>query len=286
MLVGESFMPRKITPAQLKSKLRQIENQQKRAVSQFNQAVRKYNQEARAHNSRVRANRAKINSELAKLQRQSTTRYTVFSTSVYSLHRAYVQLENRADVDYVGEDYLLDLSEQETANSLQVMNALLQDEVEQGEQSEDLRSTKITSELQKISQDLDNRWRGAIYSLSPQNPDAARHFCTSAREIFTQIFEVKAPDQSVLEILPDCEVTDRGTPTRRAKIEFLLRRKGMTSEELEEFVEQDVENILQLFRVFNDGTHESSVRFDLGKLISIKKRVEDGIIFLATIVDN
>ena len=59
---------------------------------------------------------------------------------------------------------------------------------------------------------------------------------------------------------------------------------SITDDALEKFVEQDVNNILELFRVFNDGTHGSAGKFDLPQLNKIKKRVEDGIMFLAQIV--
>ena len=85
-------------------------------------------------------------------------------------------------------------------------------------------------------------------------------------------------------MLPGCERTQQGTPTRRAKIKFFLRQNGMLDGELEDFVEQDMENIVQLFQVFNEGTHGTAGKFDMQQLTAIKKRVEDGILFLAHLV--
>jgi hypothetical protein len=48
-------------------------------------------------------------------------------------------------------------------------------------------------------------------------------------------------------------------------------------------VDEDVKNVLSLFRVFNDGTHGSSGKFGITKLLSIKNRVEDGIAYLFSI---
>jgi hypothetical protein len=106
------------------------------------------------------------------------------------------------------------------------------------------------------------------------------------REIITQILEVKAPDSEVFALLPKCDTTDRGNPTRRSKIRFFLHRQGMTEDRLEEFVENDMENIVQLFCVFNDGTHGSAGTFDFSQLNAIKKRVEDGIMFLTEIIGD
>lgn len=292
-------MVRRVTPSQLKSMLRQAQNKQKQAVNKFNQEVRRYNQkvkqainkyneDVRAHNARVRANRQRLKSELAKLNRQSTTtHYVAFRTSVHTLHETYARLEQRAETQPLDSSYnrVLDLSEREAANSLEVMNLLLGDEAETEQPTDDLQDATLKDELRKISEDLDDRWSGAVFSLNPHNPDAARHFCTSAREIITQILEIKAPDTEVFSLMPECDRTEEGKPTRRAKIRYFLNRKGMTDDIFNEFVEQDMENILELFRVFNIGTHGSAGKFDLHQLSSIKKRVEDGIMFLSQIIN-
>lgn len=57
-----------------------------------------------------------------------------------------------------------------------------------------------------------------------------------------------------------------------------------TDADLETFVEDDLENVIELFREFNDGTHGGAGRFDLRQLGSIKKRVEDAILFVYRIV--
>ena len=123
----------------------------------------------------------------------------------------------------------------------------------------------------------------ALYSLSPENPDAARHFCTSTREIVNGILEVSAPDGSVEQAMPGCERTDRGRPTRRARIRFLLVQRGLANEELEDFVAKDVDDITELFRVFNAATHGSAGRFDLRELGAVKERAEAGIFFITRI---
>lgn len=137
--------------------------------------------------------------------------------------------------------------------------------------------------LQELLPELSNRWKGALFSLNPENPDAARHFCTSAREVFVQILDVNAPDDKVIEKSPDCDKTLQGQPTRKEKIKYLLGRSGILTEEAVNFVDEDVKNVLSLFRVFNDGTHGSSGKFGLTKLLSIKNRVEDGITYLFSI---
>lgn len=300
-------MARRMSASQLKSKFRQIQNKQQQAINKYNQAVRNYNQNrnqaiskfnssidnynnaVRNHNNKVRNNRTRIKNELAKLQSStsSSTRHITYTTSVQSLHQSYEELKRTSNVTYSQDSFhnqILELSEQENANSLETMNILLGDVENSSEDSEEeLRMSKILDELQKLSEDLDARWKGAVFSLSSQNPDAARHFCTSAREIFTKIFQIKAPDKDVFELLPDCNKTERGNPTRRSKIQYWFRRKGIANDELEEFIEKDIDNILKLFHVFNEGTHGSTGKYAISQLLAIKKRVEDGILFLARI---
>lgn len=283
--------------SQLRSKLRQAQNKQKQAINKYNQQVRQHNQnvrravntynnEVRKYNSRVRANRQKVISELNRLRSRTTVRYEVLRTSAITLNTTYQNLDSREqefqNIEH-GNDFL-DLSEKENANSLAVSNAFEGDtEPNDNLDESDLVSTNITTELSQISQDLHDRWKGAIFSLNPNNPDASRHFCTSAREIFIQILDVYAPDEQVLISFPDCDKTDNGAPTRRWKIKQILVNAGILNEAAIEFVDEDVKNVLQLFRVFNDGTHGSSGRYEINKLLAIKERVENGILYLSKI---
>ena len=296
-------MAQRISASQLQSKLRQAQQKQQQAINKYNQAVRqhnqnvktainKYNQEVRAYNSRVRANRQRIKNELTRFSNQlshtTTTRHVVYRTSVETLHSSYTRLENYAESQQLDPRYnhILDLSERETANSLEVTNQILGHENAGDTTAEEFENAELLDGLRKISPDLDDRWNGAVFALNPRNPDAARHFCTSAREIITQILEIKAPDTNVFALLPNCQRTDHGNPTRRSKIKYFLHRQGMTENTLEEFIENDIENIVQLFQVFNDGTHGSAGTFDFPQLNAIKKRVEDGIMFLTEIIGD
>jgi Predicted pPIWI-associating nuclease len=279
-------VPRRVTPAQFRSMLRQQEQKRRRAIQNYNRAVDKYNREVRAHNARVRANRARLRSELARLARQPTARVTTtYRVSVESLHSSFVRLESapaRGTWGPAGED-LFDLAEGETANSVHALNAFLSPSGVQDDRP-DLRSTSLKDELREIEPDLDQRWRGALFALNPSNPDAARHFCASSREILVSVLDIEAPDAEVLGAVPSCATTEEGRPTRRAKVEFCLARKAVASPELADFVERDLDNVSTLFGVFNKGTHGSAGSFDLDQLASLKARVEDAIRFLHRLV--
>jgi len=290
-------MPRRVSPSEVRSKLRQAQskynsavrahNQQVRtAVSKYNQAVNSYNSAARVHNARVRANRERLRRELAKLERAaSRPAYVNLRTSVSNVQHYYSRLEARAETGIYSEHYngILDLSEREAANSAGVMNALL-DNPEDAGTVEDLTTSELDHILSELSGDALDRWHGALFSLSPRNPDAARHFCTSARELLAMILDTFAPNRRVLEAMPDCETISSGVPSRRAKIRYFLHQRELADEALEDFVEEDLENVVQLFRTFNDGTHGSSGRFTHAQLVAIKKRVEGAVNFLWHII--
>lgn len=288
----------RITPGELQRRMREAQRKQKQAIDKYNQAVRQHNQKVRqatnaynqqvaTRNARVRSNHQRLKNELARLSRQPTTTYLVtYRTSVHRVTTAYEHLESRA-VHYDNRfNSLLDLSEREAANNVGVLNSLLgtEGEADHANDADDIEHPDLLPELRSISEDLVARWQGAVFSLNPKNPDAARHFCTSAREIITSVLEIKAPDADVFSALPACDLTDQGKPTRRAKIRFFLSRKGMQDQALEEFVEHDMQNVVDLFKVFNDGTHGSAGTFSLGHLATIRKRVEDAIFFLARVI--
>ncbi len=291
-------MVRRVTPAQFQSMLRQQEQKRKQAIDNYNrevrarnqkvkQAINDYNREVNAYNARVRANHQRLRNEIARLNRQaSTTRYVTFRTSVQTVHTSYERLEQAAGNGGYDERYneILDLSEREAANSAGMMNALMGENPE-GVPPENSLESPLTPVLRGISEDLGDRWKGALFALNPQNPDAARHFCTSSREIIARILDEKAPDDVVIAKLPDCQRTPQGTPSRRAKIRYFLHEKGMDQSELEEFVENDMENVVQLFAEFNQGTHGSAGTFTMVQLQTLRKRVEDGIVFLSRVVN-
>ncbi len=284
-------MTKKLTPSQFKSKMRQLEQKQKRAINDMNRAINNYNREVkkavnnynaavRKHNANVRRNRQIINNELRKLKTTTTvcTSYTVSSRTMQQ------QYEDVGRVYYEGvsvtpeQDRILDLIEQEQANTLITENYIEGDSAPD-ESPEDI---EIGDKLALVSGDLNNRWKGAVFALNPKNPDATRHFCTSTREIFTEFLEIKAPDEKVFAYNPQCQKTERGNATRREKIRYMMRNTNM-DESVVSFVEADIKNVLELNQLLSGGTHGPAGKFTFNKLVQVKKRVEQGINFLCEI---
>lgn len=283
-------MARRISLAQLQSKMREIERKQRQAVNDYNrrarqhnqnvkQAVSRYNREVAAHNARVRGNRQRLKSALRTLQSGRTT--TTYAVSVRTLASAYARLDEHAernlDSGYAG---VLDLAEREAANGVVLANALDAPDGDERGLASGPEDESLLDELASLAPDLSKRWSGALYSLDPRNPDAARHFCASSREIVTQILEIKAPDSDVLRSQPDCQRTRDGKPTRREKIQHILRVGRVADPVLAEFVDEDVDNVLELFSLFNAGTHGAAGKFEHSQLCAMRTRVADAVLFL------
>ena len=176
-------MARRVTPSQLRSKLRQADAKRTQAIDKYNraakaynqkvnQAVNQYNSQIRAHNSRVRANRNRLRHEIDKLARAaSKPTYTTFRTSVETVHRTYDRLESVAQHSHYDDRYneVLDLSEREAANNAGVMNALMGNP-ERFEGDGIVQSTALDSILSLIAADLGRSMARRSFLSEPQQP--------------------------------------------------------------------------------------------------------------------
>lgn len=288
-------MARRVTPSQFRAEVRRLEQRQRAAINRYNQEVRRrnakakravddYNREVRAHNQRVRTNRERLRRELTRAQaaqrRSNTSATTTYRRSVSTLVERWDAIDATADASSM-DGALVDLAERETANSVAALNELdgsADDPVSR------LTDTAIADELVQLGGDLDQRWRGALFALHEANPDAARHFCTSAREIITAVLKSDVTDDDIAAVFPDAERTPQGTITRRERIRYLMHRRGETNTDMIDFVDSDVDNVIDLFQAFNDGTHGHAGRFTMSQLAALKRRVEDAILFLHRIV--
>ena len=286
-------MVRRVSPAQARTQIRQAQARAKQAVDRYNQQVRKvnraiddYNRAARTHNTQVRVNRQRLRAALQQMNarpRASTTKYVTYRTSVTRVERSFTAVDAAAAAGQMGAaPRVLDLVEAEAASSVETLNDLL--DTPASAQALDLRMTVLVDELAEIAPELDARWRGALFALHPENPDAARHFCTSAREIISDILDAEAPDSAVKDAIPNYPKTPNGSVSRRAKILYFLERSGHAHDALTDFVETDIESVISLFTDFNRATHGAAGTFDLAQLAAIKRRVEGAIQFIHGLV--
>ena len=137
--------------------------------------------------------------------------------------------------------------------------------------------SEVARQLEALSPDLLKRWLGALFAVNERNPDAARHFSASVREILIELVDRRIVDSVVVEFSPECERTDKGSPTRREKIRYLVLRK----EGVSDIAAQEIENVVELMHLFNKGTHQNAGHFSHNDLRSMQLRVERGLKFLS-----
>lgn len=77
------------------------------------------------------------------------------------------------------------------------------------------------------------------------------------------MLDTGANDIDVLGAWPQCPTANDGRPTRRAKIMYLLDLADAPEKSLGSFIEQDIDDVLGLFNVFNSATHGAAGKFDL-----------------------
>lgn len=255
--------------------VQQQNNQIKKNITVYNQALRKFNSDQRIR-------RQKLNNAVSSFN--NTKRFVstspIHTSYVERLERSYTNLDNNNLTNQRDSEIFVDYPLQETQNSIDLYNSFNEGYQDESKNSVDtLQDSYILEELATISQDLGYRWKGALFSLNPSNPDASRHFCTSVREIFTLLLDIKAPDKMVLESFPNCEL-HHNSPTRRTKIIYILTERSINSEELISFLDADVDEILSLFRTLNDGTHGGSGKFSTTQLGLLKRRIEDALAYI------
>lgn len=260
--------------------IKKINDFNKKQVDNYNRQVRQYN--TAQHNQRSQLRNAINKFNQSRNSYENTRTSIIYANSVQNLESNYEILDDFNQTNNVVDDALLIYyPTQETSNSVQLYNSI--NGIDQGEELNplDLNRSIVEDKLFELSSELGKRWKGALYSLNPQNPDAARHFCTSIREVFIQLIEIKAPTHEVLIQNPNCALHN-GQPTRKEKIKYALARGGNLSQQLVSFVDADVDDLLILFRTLNDGTHGSAGTFSVQQLLKLKKRAEDSIIFITS----
>lgn len=288
--------PRRMSPSQARAQIRRAQSQLRQAESKLKSASRhldrevdRFNREVRAYNARQRSNQARLQRELRRLNSTTTTsrttRVVTYRQSVATVQQSFARLESSPPAWIDAE--LFDMSEGEAANSAAALNALLaepEDTDPAAEEIAQLQGTRLAGELAAIEPDFESRWKGALFALHPSNPDAARHFCTSARELLDGILVRFASDALVLADDAECPKTDQGDVSRRARVRYILRSKGISDDAFEGFVDTDIDDVVALFREFNDGTHGKAGKFGLSQLAALKVRVEDSLLFVHRII--
>ena len=114
---------------------------------------------------------------------------------------------------------------------------------------------------------------GAKQSFESKNPDKVRHTITSLRELITQILHECAPDEDIKKLYNDPNCYENGKPTRRVRIKYILSKK-YSNVTLATFIDKDITAILELFNLYQEGTHKVISSLKDEELLLILKRTE------------
>ncbi|KAB8317128.1 hypothetical protein SD81_023090 [Tolypothrix campylonemoides VB511288] len=166
----------------------------------------------------------------------------------------------------------------------------IEDELKEEKQSIKNELSGEREEIEKLlihvgSPDLVPMWQGAKAALnSTENPDYARHCAVSLRELFTQIIHRLSPDNEMKkwsENSDNKELFQNGKPTRKARLLYICR--SVNHDIFSDFIEKDVDAILEIVNLFQRGTHQVTIPFTHKQLIALQARIESAINFLIEI---
>jgi len=282
---------RKVKAANKKSvdnynkEVKRVNDHNKKVYYQRKKAIQQYNRDVDRFNADQKRRHQNYNNAVRKFS--STPRSTIIEYSTVEISQSSLDLSNSytallndslVNPNQANNELIVDWPERETANSLDLTNALNGHYIDNAS-LDFLGKSEIERSLDSLSEELGNRWKGAIFSLNHNNPDASRHFCSSVREILIKVIEIKAPDQEVFRVYPDCPV-HANRPNRRTKLKYILEKSSIVIPSLLDFVEKDVDDVLGLFVELNSGTHGKAGKFNANQLIQLKKRVEDSINYM------
>jgi len=217
----------------------------------------------------------------------------VFS-SVMAVSTAYADLAKRLSIDQDGIIVLfpvvLDYPPLELFNIIDIAQSVTEVEPEpEVEQVEaDIRRSvaehvplALESALATVNPELRRLWEGAKSALVSTNPDRPRHVATSLRELMTHVLHILSPDDDVKRWSSDPSHYHNNKPTRRARLLYICR--GINHAEFTDFVKKDIDAILALIDLFQQGTHDIALSFTEAQLEAMLHGTETAVLFLVNI---
>jgi hypothetical protein len=117
---------------------------------------------------------------------------------------------------------------------------------------------------------------GARKALASENPDRLRQTSVSLRELFREVLHAIAPDEDAKRFVDDAD-REKGSPNRRARLRSVYA--PLNAFGLQPFGEKDIDAILELFKLLNQGTHKDLPAGDV-QARALVDRVEGTLLFL------
>lgn len=155
------------------------------------------------------------------------------------------------------------------------------------------------SEIKKMIAIREKGLEGLLFELDPGLPkmlegmreaydakgaDWVRHFSVSARELFTHVMHILAPDKQLKEWSTSTSDYHNGKPTRQARLRYICRHVNVG--EFTAFTEADCKAIQQFIDLFQNGTHAVSIKLSSSQLRAMKTRIETSIYYLIEVSEE
>lgn len=83
------------------------------------------------------------------------------------------------------------------------------------------------------------------------------------REILVKILDVKAPDTEVKAAWPNVQLTPSNQVQQREEIRYCLAMRSNQDAQLATFVDDDINNVMDVFSAFNPATHGEAGKYSL-----------------------
>ena len=136
----------------------------------------------------------------------------------------------------------------------------------------------LESLLSELDPGLKLMWQGVNDALASESVDRVRHFSVSARELFTQVIHILAPDEEIGNWTDDPNHFSNDRPTRKARVLYICR--DFNHKQFSNFVNKDISASIALSDLLQSGVHAIETDFTPGQVSALKIRVEGTLRFL------
>lgn len=136
--------------------------------------------------------------------------------------------------------------------------------------------------LSEVDPKLAQLYAGGRNALGGENPDRVRHFLSSFRELWNNLLWTIAPDQKVMDWVPDNDkqLVHKGKPTRKARVLYICRELNHGA--LTEFVCSDTRTFVEYIDVFN-RVHQLDPDLSEEQLQALQLRTDSYITYILQI---
>ena len=136
--------------------------------------------------------------------------------------------------------------------------------------------------LSDVDPNLAKLYAGARSALRGTNPDRARHFLSSVRELWSHLLRTIAPDRKVKNWVPknDTQLLREGKPTRKARVLYVCRELNHGG--LSKFVYSDTRAFNEFLDVFN-RVHQLDPDFSDQQLHALQLRSDSYLTYILQI---